>query len=78
MTCEFCASSGFRANCLSTQWFARISGRPMQLKTLDWIQMFGLERNMRILDVGSGGAFFVRAVIQRLSRKALKIQSSSL
>jgi hypothetical protein len=45
---------------LSNQWFARISSRPMQLKTLDWIQMFDLERNMRILDVGSGGALFVR------------------
>jgi Methyltransferase domain len=45
---------------LSNQWFGRTSGTPKRLKTLDWIQMFGLERNMRILDVGSGGALFVR------------------
>ena len=39
---------------------SRTLGWSMRLNELVWIQMFGLERNMRILDVGSGGASFVR------------------
>ena len=45
---------------LDNPWISRTLGWPKRLNTLGWIQMFGLERNMRILDVGSGGASFVR------------------
>jgi hypothetical protein len=41
-------------------WIGRTLGWTKRLQTLDWIQTFGLERTMRILDVGSGGALFVR------------------
>jgi hypothetical protein len=45
---------------LDHPWIGRTLGWTKRLQTLDWIQMFSLERNMRILDVGSGGASFVR------------------
>jgi hypothetical protein len=45
---------------LSSPLVARMSSAVFRLKTLDWIRVFGLERSMRILDVGSGGALFVR------------------
>jgi hypothetical protein len=45
---------------LSSPLAARLSTPVFRLKTLDWIRMFGLARNMRILDVGSGGALFIR------------------
>jgi hypothetical protein len=45
---------------VNNSWLGRILGSIKRLQTLDWIRTFGLERNMRILDVGSGGASFVR------------------
>lgn len=45
---------------LNNPWIGRTLGWPTRLQTLGWIKMFGLERHMRILDVGSGGASFVR------------------
>jgi hypothetical protein len=45
---------------VNNSWIGRILASIKRLQTLDWIRMFGLERNMRILDVGSGGASFVR------------------
>src|SRR6478672_7499896 len=36
---------------VNNSWLGRILGSIKRLQTLDWIRTFGLERNMRILDV---------------------------
>jgi len=45
---------------LRSPWIGHVLGGSMHLQTLDWITFFGLDRGMKILDVGSGGALFVR------------------
>jgi Methyltransferase domain len=45
---------------VNNPWISQKMGWSSRLNTLSRIQMFGLDRNMRILDVGSGEASFVR------------------
>jgi hypothetical protein len=45
---------------VNNPWLTQKMGWSNRLNTLSRIQMFGLDRNMRILDVGSGEASFVR------------------
>lgn len=45
---------------VSTPWIGRIFDGLISPQTLNWIRLFALERGMKILDVGSGGALLVR------------------
>jgi Methyltransferase domain len=45
---------------LSDERVGALLSATVKSQVLDWVRLFGLERRMKILDVGSGGASFVR------------------